>query len=50
MTLKPEHIVEALNKTPELKRRLILRIMEELLDSEAFMAQLKLHMKIGTVL
>lgn len=37
MTLKPEHIVEALNKTPELKRRLILRIMEELLDSEAFM-------------
>ena len=23
MTLKPEHIVEALNKTPELKRRLI---------------------------
>lgn len=36
MTLKPEHIVEALNKTPELKRRLILRIMEELLDSEAF--------------
>ena len=30
-------IVEALNKTPELKRRLILRIMEELLDSEAFM-------------
>lgn len=38
MTLKPEHIVEALNKTPELKRRLILRIMEELLDSEAFIA------------
>lgn len=37
MTLKSEHIVEALNKTPELKRRLILRIMEELLDSEAFM-------------
>lgn len=30
-------VVEALNKTPELKRRLILRIMEELLDSEAFM-------------
>lgn len=37
MTLKPEHIVEALNKTPELKRRLVLRIMEELLDSEAFL-------------
>ena len=36
MTLKPEHIVEALNKTPELKRRLILRIMEELLDSVPF--------------
>lgn len=37
MTMKPEYIVEALNKTPELKRRLILRIMEELLDSEAFL-------------
>lgn len=37
MTLKPEHIVEELNKTPELKRRLILKIMEELLDSEAFL-------------
>lgn len=37
MTIKPEHIVEALNKTPELKRRLVLRIMEELLDSEAFL-------------
>lgn len=37
MTIKPEYIVEALNKTPELKRRLILRIMEELLDSEAFL-------------
>lgn len=56
MTLKPEHIVEALNKTPELKRRLILRIMEELLDSEAFMeayprlydpAAQKLHRSIG---
>lgn len=37
MTIKPEYIVEALDKTPELKRRLILRIMEELLDSEAFL-------------
>lgn len=37
MTIKPEYIVEALNKTPELKRRLVLRIMEELLDSEAFL-------------
>lgn len=46
MTLKPEHIVEALNKTPELKRRLILRIMEELLDSEAFM-RLRNQMRQG---
>lgn len=37
MVLQPEHIVDALNKTPELKRRLILKIMEELLDSEAFL-------------
>ena len=37
MVLQPEHIMDALNKTPELKRRLILKIMEELLDSEAFL-------------
>lgn len=37
MVLQPEHIADALNKTPELKRRLILKIMEELLDSEAFL-------------
>ena len=37
MVLQPEHIVDALNKTPELKRRLVLKIMEELLDSEAFL-------------
>lgn len=37
MVLKPEYIVDELNKTPELKRRLVLKIMEELLDSEAFL-------------
>lgn len=37
MTLKPEHIVEELNKTPKLKRDLIMKMMEVMLDSEAFL-------------
>ena len=37
MTLKPEHIVEELNRTPKLKRDLIMKMMEVMLDSEAFM-------------
>lgn len=28
MTLKPEHIVEELNRTPKLKRDLIMKMME----------------------
>ena len=36
MTLKPEHIVEELNRTPKLKRDLIMKMMEVMLDSEAF--------------
>lgn len=35
--LKPEYFADELNKTPELKRRLVLRIVEDLLDSEAFL-------------
>ena len=37
MTLKPEHIVEELNRTPKLKRDLIMKMMEVMLDSEAFL-------------
>lgn len=37
MTLKPEHIVEELNRTPKLKRDLIMKMMEIMLDSEAFL-------------
>ena len=37
MTLKPEHIVEELNRTPKLKRDLIMKVMEVMLDSEAFL-------------
>jgi len=37
MTLKPEHIVEELNRTPKLKRELIMKVMEVMLDSEAFL-------------
>ena len=37
MTLKPEHIVEELDRTPKLKRDLIMKMMEVMLDSEAFL-------------
>lgn len=37
MTLKPEHIVEELNRTPKLKRDLIMKMVEVMLDSEAFL-------------
>lgn len=37
VTLKPEHIVEELNRTPKLKRDLIMKMMEVMLDSEAFL-------------
>ena len=37
MTLKPEHIVEELNRTPKLKRDLVMKMMEVMLDSEAFL-------------
>lgn len=37
MTLKPKHIVEELNRTPKLKRDLIMKMMEVMLDSEAFL-------------
>lgn len=37
MTLKPEHIVEELNRTPKLKRDLVMKMMEIMLDSEAFL-------------
>lgn len=29
MTLKPEHIVEELNRTPKLKRDLIMKMIED---------------------
>lgn len=37
MTLKPEHVVEELNRTPKLKRDLVMKMMEVMLDSEAFL-------------
>lgn len=37
VTLKPEHIVEELNRTPKLKRDLIMKMVEVMLDSEAFL-------------
>ena len=37
VTLKPEHIVEELNRTPKLKRDLIMKMVEAMLDSEAFL-------------
>ena len=37
VTLKPENIVEELNRTPKLKRDLIMKMVEVMLDSEAIL-------------
>ena len=37
MTLKPENLVQELERTPKLKRNLIMKMVEVMLDSEAFL-------------
>ena len=40
MTLKPEHIVEELDRTPKLKRDLIMKMMEVMLDMAQIIVRL----------
>ena len=35
-TISEEQLLEGLRKTPELKRRLVMRVAADLLESEAF--------------
>ena len=46
MTLKPEHIVEELNRTPKLKRDLIMKMMEVMLAKKKPMSELAAPLKI----
>lgn len=36
-TMSEEQLLEGLRKTPELKRRLVMRVAADLLESEAFL-------------
>ena len=46
MTLKPEHIVEELNRTPKLKRDLIMKMMEVMLAKKKPLSALAAPLKI----
>ena len=48
-TMSEEQLLEGLRKTPELKRRLVMRVAADLLESEAFLEAYP-HLEIKTAL